>query len=154
MSSPGGFYKYRCKYFYSHNCKNWVWVHDTPCSTCLVSHTRFTHRSTTDPHRPNPFPPNRQQKTKQRANKCLYIKAEGRDSDSAPMPSWTLSRDIIVPRVRNGILQYTVMEVVPSATAETGDDAYILRAKATRPPPAIPVTTAAPKTTGVLSTSH
>lgn len=45
MSSPGGFYKYRCKYFYSHNCKNWVWVHDTPCSTCLVSHTRFTHRS-------------------------------------------------------------------------------------------------------------
>ncbi|KAJ3482187.1 hypothetical protein NLG97_g7637 [Lecanicillium saksenae] len=37
MSSPGGgFYKYRCKYFLSHDCKNWVWVSDTPCSTCMA----------------------------------------------------------------------------------------------------------------------
>ncbi|OAA63073.1 hypothetical protein ISF_04949 [Cordyceps fumosorosea ARSEF 2679] len=37
MSSPGGgFYKYRCKYFFTFECKNWVWVNDTPCSTCLA----------------------------------------------------------------------------------------------------------------------
>ncbi|KAK3196622.1 hypothetical protein K4F52_000504 [Lecanicillium sp. MT-2017a] len=103
MSSPGGFYKYRCKYFYTHNCKNW---------------------------------------------------AEGRDSESAPLPPWALSRDVIVPRVRNGILQYTVMEVVQTAPNEYGEDAYILRAKISRPPPAIPVTTATPKPAGILSTSH
>lgn len=33
----GGFYKYRCKYFYTHNCQNWVWVNNAPCATCLVS---------------------------------------------------------------------------------------------------------------------
>lgn len=37
MSGSGGFYKYRCKYFYTHNCANWVWVNNTPCATCLVS---------------------------------------------------------------------------------------------------------------------
>ncbi|KAI7784288.1 hypothetical protein SLS64_007050 [Diaporthe eres] len=24
MSGSGGFYKYRCKYFYTHNCTNWA----------------------------------------------------------------------------------------------------------------------------------
>ena len=43
MSSPAGFYKYRCKYFYLHNCTNWVWVREAPCPTCLVSHTRLHH---------------------------------------------------------------------------------------------------------------
>ncbi|CAH0034977.1 unnamed protein product [Clonostachys rhizophaga] len=32
----GGFYKYRCKYFYSHNCTNWVWVNNAPCASCLA----------------------------------------------------------------------------------------------------------------------
>lgn len=32
-----GFYKYRCKYFISHGCDNWVWVAKAPCATCLVS---------------------------------------------------------------------------------------------------------------------
>ncbi|KAH7303599.1 hypothetical protein B0I35DRAFT_402273, partial [Stachybotrys elegans] len=32
----GGFYKYRCKYFYSHNCPNWVWVNNSPCASCLA----------------------------------------------------------------------------------------------------------------------
>lgn len=36
-SGSGGFYKYRCKYFYTHNCSNWVYVSNAPCATCLVS---------------------------------------------------------------------------------------------------------------------
>lgn len=37
MSGSGGFYKYRCKYFYTHNCTNWVYVNNAPCANCLVS---------------------------------------------------------------------------------------------------------------------
>lgn len=36
MSGSGGFYKYRCKYFYSHNCQNWVWVNGSTCASCLA----------------------------------------------------------------------------------------------------------------------
>lgn len=32
----GGYYKYRCKYFFTHNCPYWVWVHNAPCAHCLV----------------------------------------------------------------------------------------------------------------------
>lgn len=32
----GGFYKYRCKYFYTYNCPNWVWVSNSPCAPCVV----------------------------------------------------------------------------------------------------------------------
>ncbi|KAI8634494.1 hypothetical protein F5Y19DRAFT_213253 [Xylariaceae sp. FL1651] len=39
MSGSGGFYKYRCKYFYSHDCPNWVYVNNTACATCS-SHGR------------------------------------------------------------------------------------------------------------------
>ncbi|KAI1357050.1 hypothetical protein F5Y01DRAFT_321363 [Xylaria sp. FL0043] len=30
----GGFYKYRCKYFYTHECPNWVYVNNTGCGEC------------------------------------------------------------------------------------------------------------------------
>lgn len=36
MSGSGGYYKYRCKYFFTHNCANWVWVHNAPCAHCLA----------------------------------------------------------------------------------------------------------------------
>ncbi|KAK3933815.1 hypothetical protein QBC46DRAFT_326000 [Diplogelasinospora grovesii] len=36
MSGSGGFYKYRCKYFYTHNCPNWVWANNAPCASCLA----------------------------------------------------------------------------------------------------------------------
>lgn len=39
MSGSGGFYKYRCKYFYTHNCQNWVWVNKAACASCLVRAT-------------------------------------------------------------------------------------------------------------------
>ena len=37
MSGSGGYYKYRCKYWLTHNCSNWVWVNNAPCAHCLVS---------------------------------------------------------------------------------------------------------------------
>lgn len=44
MSGSGGFYKYRCKYFYTHNCPNWVYCNGHACAMCLVSHQRHSHR--------------------------------------------------------------------------------------------------------------
>ncbi|KAI2622601.1 hypothetical protein GGS21DRAFT_494391 [Xylaria nigripes] len=34
MSGSGGYYRYRCKYFYTHDCPNWVYVNHTACATC------------------------------------------------------------------------------------------------------------------------
>ncbi|GJN74495.1 hypothetical protein JDV02_006043 [Purpureocillium takamizusanense] len=102
-----GFYKYRCKYFMSHNCPNWVWVANSPCASCL---------------------------------------ADGRENEQAKMPAWaTISRDIVAPRVRDGVLQYVVMELVPPT--EPGET-WTLRDKA---PPAVPVTSAMPDSTGLVS---
>jgi hypothetical protein len=36
MSGSGGYYKYRCKYWLTYNCPNWVWVNNAPCAHCLV----------------------------------------------------------------------------------------------------------------------
>ncbi|KAL4727573.1 hypothetical protein ACLX1H_004256 [Fusarium chlamydosporum] len=109
MSGAGGFYKYRCKYFYTHNCPNWVWVNNAPCASCL---------------------------------------ADGRDNGESALPTWGLPRDIVVPQVLDGILQYTLMELV--APSEPGDD-WTLRDKTSRPPPPIPVTSAMPGITGILT---
>ncbi|KAJ4155171.1 hypothetical protein LMH87_000428 [Akanthomyces muscarius] len=113
MSSPGGgFYKYRCKYFLSHDCKNWVWVNDTPCSTCL---------------------------------------ANGRDEETYPTAAWAASRDIMAPYVKNGVLQYAHMEVTVS---EQGEESLIIRSKAVRPPPAMPVTTMMPRGGSIMASAH
>ncbi|RPA88012.1 hypothetical protein BJ508DRAFT_356794 [Ascobolus immersus RN42] len=32
-----GYYKYRCKNFYSHNCNNWVWMNNTVCAACIAA---------------------------------------------------------------------------------------------------------------------
>jgi len=37
MSGTGGFYKYRCKYFYTYNCPNWVYCNGHACAMCLVN---------------------------------------------------------------------------------------------------------------------
>ncbi|KAI4866522.1 hypothetical protein F4820DRAFT_446896 [Hypoxylon rubiginosum] len=85
MSGSGGFYKYRCKYFYTHNCPNWVYVNNSPCANCC---------------------------------------AEGRDDGVAPeMP---YSREICVPRVEDGTVHYTLMEIVN--TDESGNQ-WTLRYK-------------------------
>ncbi|KND94578.1 hypothetical protein TOPH_01232 [Tolypocladium ophioglossoides CBS 100239] len=104
-----GFYKYRCKFFISHNCPNWVWVANSPCASCL---------------------------------------ALGRENEQAKMPAWTASRDIVAPRVRDGVLQYVVMELVPPT--EPGEH-WTLRDKISAPPPAVPVTSAMPDAAGLVS---
>lgn len=38
----GGYYKYRCKHFYTYNCMNWVWVNYAACATCLVRSRIFS----------------------------------------------------------------------------------------------------------------
>ena len=43
MSGSGGFYKYRCKYFYAKSCQNWVYVNGEACMTCLVSLVLQSH---------------------------------------------------------------------------------------------------------------
>ena len=42
MSGSGGYYKYRCKYWLTYNCPNWVWVNNAPCAHCLVRLSSFT----------------------------------------------------------------------------------------------------------------
>ncbi|CAK7203720.1 hypothetical protein SEUCBS139899_006466 [Sporothrix eucalyptigena] len=37
MSGSGGFYKYRCKYFLTHDCPNWVFVNYAPCADCCAA---------------------------------------------------------------------------------------------------------------------
>ncbi|KAK1761236.1 hypothetical protein QBC47DRAFT_24318 [Echria macrotheca] len=36
MSGSGGFYKYRCKYFLTHDCNNWVYVNGAACAYCVA----------------------------------------------------------------------------------------------------------------------
>ncbi|KAK0626925.1 hypothetical protein B0T14DRAFT_562788 [Immersiella caudata] len=79
MSGSGGFYKYRCKYFYSHNCTNWVYVNGAPCAMCV---------------------------------------ADGRESvdAEAESPVRHVSREICVPRICDGTIQYMLMEFIESGT--------------------------------------
>lgn len=54
----------------------------------------------------------------------------------------------MVPRIRDGILQYAVMEfVAPSAPG----DGWTLRDKSIRPAPSLPVTSATPRTASLVS---
>lgn len=98
MSGSGGFYKYRCKYFYTHNCTNWVYVNNSPCANCLVS---FQVHPTIPPRM-------------QRENQLTWrssLQAEGRDSIEAP-PQQQF-RDIIVPYFDdNGMRQECLMEFI------------------------------------------
>ncbi|KAL7934863.1 hypothetical protein V8C35DRAFT_279340 [Trichoderma chlorosporum] len=85
--SSGGFYKYRCKNFYSHNCPNWVWVNNSPCATCI---------------------------------------AEGKDVEGQSLSSSMTSHEIVAPRIRDDILQYTTME---SAWPNDFGESWILHDK-------------------------
>ncbi|KAG5976238.1 hypothetical protein E4U56_002193 [Claviceps arundinis] len=108
----GGFYKYRCKYFYTHDCQNWVWMNNAPCATCL---------------------------------------AEGRDDEMAPIPVSMINRDISVPYVHDGVLQYALMEVAVSAEPS---DYWTVTDMAARPPPAIPVMSAMPESLFLVPLEH
>ncbi|KAI1187789.1 hypothetical protein F5B17DRAFT_398350 [Nemania serpens] len=34
MSGTGGYYRFRCKYFLSHDCQNWVYIRNGVCAEC------------------------------------------------------------------------------------------------------------------------
>lgn len=64
------------------------------------------------------------------------------------MPGWVVSRDIVAPRVRDGVLQYVAMELIPPA--EAGEN-WTLRHKVSAAPPAVPVASVAPEAAGLVS---
>jgi hypothetical protein len=98
MSGSAGYYKYRCKYFLTHNCPHWVWVNNASCAHCLVSVTSIIYAK--------------------RINKC---QADGRDSVEAFMPSpFRLSREIYVPQFENGALQYIIFEIISNSETDSG----------------------------------
>ena len=145
MSGSGGFYKYRCKYFYTYNCPNWVYCNGHACAMCLVS-------LDLTPPRANP--------SILHGPLTTLPQAEGRDAAEAEAPpaapphshghpaaSWhqhpqhhpgrhpqsqSPSTEICVPQAIHGVLRYTVMEIIP--TEEPGQGAYwVLRQKAMAP---------------------
>ena len=69
------------------------------------------------------------------------MQAEGREVEHASTPTLVVARDIVVPLVRDGVLQYALMEFV--APIEPGDS-WTLRDKLSQPPPSLPVTSVAP----------
>ncbi|KAG0641449.1 hypothetical protein HOY80DRAFT_1135259 [Tuber brumale] len=35
--SGSGFYKFRCKYWLTYNCRQWVWVNNSACAECVAA---------------------------------------------------------------------------------------------------------------------
>lgn len=77
-------------------------------------------------------------------NVLTFEKAEGREDEQHARlaPHWATTRDIVVPRIHDGTLQYTMMELV--APTEPGEKFWTLRDKDSQPPPTMPVTSAMP----------
>ena len=132
----GGIYQYHCRNRYTNNCPEMVYVNNTSCTKCMVRfsllllHVLF------------------------HANNHL-IKSEGLGSEDIPChwSAWNLSKQLFVPQVNDGTLQYILMEVV--TTGEPGNY-WTLRETVARPPSAsIPTTSDTPRaiipTTGAPS---
>ncbi|KAL2149530.1 hypothetical protein VTH82DRAFT_8181 [Thermothelomyces myriococcoides] len=110
MSGSGGFYKYRCKYFYTYNCPNWVYCNGHACAMCLAEGRDSMETEAT-------APPNWQQQQRQAQQ---HVRRPNVAS------AYT---EICVPQAIHGTLRYTVMEIIP--TDEPGPGAYwVLRQKA------------------------
>ncbi|KAK4242154.1 hypothetical protein C8A03DRAFT_29578 [Achaetomium macrosporum] len=110
MSGSGGFYKYRCKYFYTYNCPNWVYCNGHACAMCLAEGREAVDKEPA-------MPPHSQGST------TTWPSQHQHQQHTSP------STEICVPQAIHGTLQYTVMEIVP--TDETGPGAYwVLRRKA------------------------
>ena len=74
--------------------------------------------------------------------RLIGLQAEGREVEHGGTPTLVVARDIVVPLVRNGVLQYALMEFV--APTEPGDS-WTLRDKLSQPPPSLSVTSVAPE---------
>jgi len=51
---------------------------------------------------------------------CAHCLADGRDSDSAMIPPFRISREIYVPQLENGFLHYIMMEIVAASDVDSG----------------------------------
>lgn len=117
-SGSGGFYKYRCKYFYTYNCSNWVYVSQAPCANCLVSlpakETGARQHSTQPRAISNNNNGNAHTHTRRNKGLTIQKQAEGRDSAEAQVQQpFNKPREIQVPYFDdNGMLQYSLMELV------------------------------------------
>ncbi|AEO71598.1 7e952ef6-2c31-4e97-8e91-ab519b523fa0 [Thermothielavioides terrestris] len=112
MSGTGGFYKYRCKYFYTHNCPNWVYCNGHACAMCLAE---GREAADTEP--------------------AASAHAQGPSAWQRPHQHQqhppTLA-EICVPQAIHGTLCYTIMEIIPTDDSSPG--AYwVLRQKAMEP---------------------
>lgn len=113
MSGSGGFYKYRCKYFYTYNCPNWVYCNGHACAMCLAEGRDAAESEPSVPSHSHPSTAWQRPQHQRRQN-----------------PS--AATEICVPQAIQGTLRYTIMEVVP--TDETSPGAYwVLRQKAMAP---------------------
>ena len=92
MSGSGGYYKYRCKYWLTYNCPNWVWVNNAPCAHCLVSSIFGTIYLD---------------------NRANSNQADGRDSQVV-MPSGSVrnAHEVYVPYLENGSVYYLARETI------------------------------------------
>ncbi|PSR80031.1 hypothetical protein BD289DRAFT_441544 [Coniella lustricola] len=115
-SGSGGFNKYRCKYFFTYNCQNWVYVSSSACANCL---------------------------------------ADGRDAVALPAHQEAnlnaTPKDICVPYFANGVLKYSLMEVV--VTDHSGQY-WELREKVSNSRiPVVPTTSAQPPPPAFIAAS-
>ena len=110
MSGSGGFYKYRCKYFYAKSCQNWVYVNGEACITCLVSSP--VHPPLTSPG----TRPHRRFAVFRRGGPCVDegrgkltgYKAEGCEAlEDKRVRSF--SPDVCVPVFRDGAFRYALV---------------------------------------------
>ncbi|KAK3905612.1 hypothetical protein C8A05DRAFT_30558 [Staphylotrichum tortipilum] len=117
MSGSGGFYKYRCKYFYTYNCPNWVYCNGHACAMCLAEGRDAAEAEAPAALHGHP------------AASWQHPQHPGRH----PQSQFPLT-EICVPQAIHGVLRYTVMEIIPAE--ESGSGAYwVLRQKAMAPRP-------------------
>jgi len=97
MSGSGGYYKYRCKYWLTYNCPNWVWVNNATCAHCLASWPSLFW-----------------------ALSNYYLQADGRDSEASKASPFRISREVCVPQFEHGFLHYIMMEIVANSDVDSG----------------------------------
>ncbi|KAL2160297.1 hypothetical protein VTH06DRAFT_1470 [Thermothelomyces fergusii] len=126
MSGSGGFYKYRCKYFYTYNCPNWVYCNGHACAMCLAEGRDAIEAEATAPATWQPQQPQQQQQQPQQQQQQVQqqpVQQHLRRPNAA-----SAYTEICVPQAIHGTLRYTVMEIIP--TDDPGPGAYwVLRQK-------------------------
>ncbi|KAL2139557.1 hypothetical protein VTI28DRAFT_5038 [Corynascus sepedonium] len=116
MSGSGGFYKYRCKYFYTYNCPNWVYCNGHACAMCLAEGRDSAEAEAGALSRPHASA------TWQQAQQQQQQQHQRRQNATA-------STEICVPQAVHGTLRYTVMEIIPSDEPGNSGAYWVLRQK-------------------------